>query len=312
MTEPLDPPPDAELPRPHRHSTVRGAGGRIAVYEWGDPAGEPLVLVHGLTDTHRVWATVAALLSDGFRVICYDVRGHGRSGSAPDPAAYRLDHLAADFFTVIDAASPHRPVHACGHGWGAVQLWEAVCDPRASTRIASYTAISGPNLDHVGLWLRALAPHARRAATDPVAWYGLARAALTPGAAVARRFCTPRLRALLLEQVGGSAPVPARIAPTWRADAVAGVRIAAVNLTHHLRSPRLRRTAVPVQILVDTADALVPAAAYDCSGRWVDRLWRRAVPADHWLPVTEPLLVAEALANFIDDLRADRASIRPA
>ncbi|WP_280499177.1 hypothetical protein [Nocardia cyriacigeorgica] len=29
------------------------------------------------------------------------------------------------------------------------------------------------------------------------------------------------------------------------------------------------------------------------------------LPADHWLPVTEPLLVGEAIANFVSDLRAD-------
>ncbi|WP_225730100.1 MULTISPECIES: alpha/beta fold hydrolase [unclassified Nocardia] len=303
--------PARETPRPDRRWTVQGAGGELAVFEWGEAAAEPLVLVHGLTDTHRVWATVAALLSDGFRVITYDVRGHGRSAGSPDPAAYRLDHLATDFFTVIDAASPRRPVHACGHGWGAVQLWEAVCDPRANTRIASYTAISGPNLDHLGLWLRAALPRARRVVGDPAAWLGLARWALTPKPVVLRRFYTPRVRTWLVERLGGISPVPARIAPTWCADAVAGARIAHANLTHHLGRPRLRRTAVPVQLLVNTTDILVPPAAYDCSDRWVDRLWRNAVPADHWLPVTEPLLVAEALANFIDDLRADRAAISP-
>lgn len=301
----------SETPRPDRRWTVAGAGGELAVFEWGRPAAEPLVLVHGLTDTHRIWATVAALLADGFRVITYDVRGHGRSAGTGELADYRLSSLAEDFFTVIDAASPRRAVHVCGHGWGAVQLWEAVCDPRANTRIASFTAISGPNLDHLGLWLRALAPRMRRVAGSPAAWLGVARWALTPRPVVVRRLYTPRVRTWLVERLGGVSAVPARIAPTWRTDAAAGVRIARANLTHHLSKPRLRRTAVPVQLLVDTTDILVPPPAYDCSQRWVDRLWRCAVPADHWLPVTEPLLVAEAVANFVDDLRADRAAISP-
>ncbi|WP_433597658.1 hypothetical protein ACQPXH_17855 [Nocardia sp. CA-135953] len=41
----------------------------------------------------------------------------------------------------------------------------------------------------------------------------------------------------------------------------------------------------------------------------MDRLWRCPIPADHRLPVTEPLLVAEAIANFVEDLRAADASI---
>ncbi|WP_330256380.1 hypothetical protein OG874_18565 [Nocardia sp. NBC_00565] len=44
-----------------------------------------------------------------------------------------------------------------------MQIWEAVCDPRANTRIASFTAVAGPNLDHVGITLRELASQPRRA-----------------------------------------------------------------------------------------------------------------------------------------------------
>ncbi|MGK8486242.1 alpha/beta fold hydrolase [Nocardia asiatica] len=305
MTQPLD---TTDTPRPDRTWTVHRDGADLAVFEWGDAAAEPLILVHGLTDTHRVWTTVAALLADGFRVVTYDVRGHGDSETSGPLSEYRLDRLAEDFFAVIDAASPRKPVHTCGHGWGAVQLWEAVCDERAGTRVASFTAIAGPNLDHLGLWLRALATRAGRELGDLGRW--LLRGALTP-LPIARRLYPPRVRGLLVRQLGGVSPLPARVAPTWRADLVAGARIARTNLPHHLRKPRVRRTAVPVQLLVDTTDPFVPAAVYDVSARWVDKLWRRAVPADHWLPITEPLLVAEAIANFVDDLRADRAAISP-
>ncbi|MGW4328020.1 alpha/beta fold hydrolase [Nocardia sp. NPDC004573] len=307
MAELLD---TTETPRPDRTWTVDRDGAQLAVYEWGDAAADPLVLVHGLTDTHRVWSTVAALLADGFRVITYDVRGHGRSTAPAAVSEYRLDLLAQDFYAVIDAAGPGKPVHTCGHGWGAVQLWEAVCDERANTRIASFTAIAGPNLDHLGLWLRALAPRAGRELRDPGSWLHGARWALTPGP-IARRLCPPRVRGLIAHHLGGVTPLPARVARTWRTDLVAGARLAQANLLHHLGKPRVRRTAVPVQLLVDTTDPFVPAAIYDASARWVDKLWRRAVPANHWLPITEPLLVAEAIANFVDDLRADRAAITP-
>ncbi|MFR9749448.1 alpha/beta fold hydrolase [Nocardia sp. 004] len=305
MTELLD---TTEAPRPDRVWTVDRADAELAVFEWGEPTAEPLVLVHGLTDTHHVWATVAALLTDGFRVITYDVRGHGRSSAPEDSSEYRLDRLAEDFFAVIAAAGPREPVHTCGHGWGAVQLWEAVCDERANTRIASFTAISGPNLDHLGMWLRMLMPRSPHELTTLDWWWRGARLVLTPGP-VAHRLYPPRVRGLVARQLGGIAPVPARIARTWRTDLLAGGRIARANLLPHLGRPRVRRTAVPVQLLVDTTDPFIPAAVYDASTRWVDRLWRRAVPADHWLPITEPLLVAEAIANFVDDLRADRAAI---
>ncbi|MEV0248304.1 alpha/beta fold hydrolase [Nocardia sp. NPDC050712] len=304
QTRPSAPRAATAAPGAPRRSRVPADGGDLAVFEWGDPAGEPLVLVHGLSDTHLVWAEVATLLADGFRVIGYDVRGHGRSSKPQALRDYRLDRLAADFFAVLDAVSPDRPVHVCGHGWGAVQAWEAVCDERANTRIASFTAISGPNLDHVGTTLRELVSEPSRAAqlvTDRKFWrHGPA----TAQTAARRLAYPPRARTWLIERLGGIPRAHAPIARTVGSDLVAGLRIAHVNLAHHLLRPRVRRTAVPVQLVVDTTDVLVPPFLYYGSARWVDRLWRFGIPADHWLPSTEPLLVAEAIANFIDDLRA--------
>lgn len=309
MTEPLDTPDPIGTRRPHRQSIVDGAHGALAVFEWGDPGAAPLVLVHGLSDTHLVWGAVATLLADGFRVIAYDVRGHGASAKPDAPHDYRLDHLAEDFFALIDAVSPKRPVHVCGHGWGAVQIWEAVCDPRANTRIASFTAIAGPNLDHVGITLRELAsqpPRVMRLAADRKFWRHGAGSAQTAAERIAY---PPRVRTWVIERLGGIARAYAPIAPTWRADLAAGTRIAVTNLAHHLLRPRERTTAVPVQLVVDTTDVLVPPFLYYGSARWVDRLWRCPIPADHWLPVTEPLLVAEAIANFVEDLDAANTSI---
>ncbi|MGW4364278.1 alpha/beta fold hydrolase [Nocardia takedensis] len=308
MNRPSDGADPASVHRPSRTSFVRGAGIDLAVYEWGSLAADPLVLVHGLTDTHRVWSDVAVLLADGFRVITYDVRGHGRSDGPNACADYRLDRLAEDFFAVIDRVSPHRPVHVCGHGWGAVQIWEAVCDERANTRIASFTAIAGPNLDHVGSVLRELVTHPRdtvQMLADHRLWW---RGGRTVRIAAQRLSLPPRVRTWAIELLGGYSRAHATFAPTWRSDLGAGARIACVNLAHHLLRPRHRHTAVPVQLVVDTTDVFVPPFLYYSSARWVDRLWRSSIPADHWLPVTEPLLVAEAVANFVDDLEAANTS----
>ncbi|WP_054812870.1 alpha/beta fold hydrolase [Nocardia arizonensis] len=307
MNRPSDSTDPRGTHRPVRTSTVRGAGVDLAVFEWGSPGGDPLVLVHGLSDTHLVWTDVAVLLADGFRVITYDVRGHGGSGGPYTAADYRLERLAADFFALVDRLSPNRPVHVCGHGWGAVQIWEAVCDPRANTRIASFTAIAGPNLDHVGSTVRDLLRHPRevtRAVADRRFWCGGGR---SPQTAAQRILFPPRVRSLVVERLGGIARANAPLAPTWRADLLAGARIAGANLPRHLLRPRRRHTAVPVQMVVDTTDILVPPFLYYGSARWVDRLWRSSIPADHWLPVTEPLLVAEAIANFVDDLSTANA-----
>ncbi|MGW4741148.1 alpha/beta fold hydrolase [Nocardia xishanensis] len=294
---------------PRRERRIRGADGDLAVFEWGDPRGVPLVLMHGLSDTHLVWREVATLLADDFRVVAYDARGHGDSETPFGAGAFRLDRMADDLFAVVDAVSPNRPAHVCGHGWGAIQGWEAVCDPRANTRIASFTAISGPNLDHLGAQLRELAarPHRiRRLATDRKFWRHGAGSART---AALRVTYPPRVRTWLIERLGGIPAAHAPIAPTWRADLLTGARIVHANLAPRLVCPRPRSTAVPVQMVVDTTDVLVPPFLYYGSARWVDRLWRCSIPADHWLPSTDPLLVAEAVGNFVEDLAAADSSM---
>src|SRR4051794_41377864 len=57
----------------------------------------------------------------GHRVIAYDARGHGRSGPAPSPDAYRYADLAGDLEAVLDAAGVERAVLA-GASMGAHTL----------------------------------------------------------------------------------------------------------------------------------------------------------------------------------------------
>ncbi len=69
-----------------------------------DPAGPPIVLLHGLTATRRYVVMGSRLLErSGYRVVAYDARGHGRSGPAPDPRAYGYERLARDLGAVLDA-----------------------------------------------------------------------------------------------------------------------------------------------------------------------------------------------------------------
>ncbi|MCM6772337.1 alpha/beta fold hydrolase [Nocardia sp. CDC159] len=272
-----------------RFRIVSAPGGDLAVYEYGDPAAETLVLVHGLTDTHRVWNRVAYLLADGFHVVAYDVRGHGRSAQPARPQGFRLTALAADLYAVLDATSPDRPAHLAGHGWGAMQVWEALGDARANTRIASATALGAPALDQLANGLRERRfPRAPWWRLPGLGWLVLGR----------RLLRWPRLRRVPRDGLRPST-----------SDLLAGTRIAAANLVHHLRHPRERHTAVPVQLIVDRADAAALPAVGAHVRRGTDRLWCHRLPADHWLPITEPLLVVEAIANFVDDLRADNRPI---
>jgi lipase len=55
----------------------------LHVYEWGDPRGEPLVCLHGVTGYAGVYQRLAEERWCERRVLAFDLRGHGRSGWEP-------------------------------------------------------------------------------------------------------------------------------------------------------------------------------------------------------------------------------------
>src|ERR1700741_1510393 len=83
------------------------------------PAHPPVVLLHGLTATHRyVVMGSRSLERSGHDVLAYDARGHGGSDPAPTPEAYTYGDLAGALLDVLDDAGMERPVLA-GASMGA-------------------------------------------------------------------------------------------------------------------------------------------------------------------------------------------------
>jgi pimeloyl-ACP methyl ester carboxylesterase len=86
---------------------------RVKLHQVRAGAGTPIVLLHGLTATHRyVVMGSRSLERSGHDVLAYDARGHGASDPAPDPAAYTYGDLAQDLIAVLDAAGLDRVVLA--------------------------------------------------------------------------------------------------------------------------------------------------------------------------------------------------------
>lgn len=100
--------------------TVHRAGVELAVWDGGE--GTPVLLLHGLTATHRYVVMGSSRLErSGHRVISYDARGHGASSPAPGSSAYGYDELALDALAVLDALEVPRAVLA-GASMGAHTL----------------------------------------------------------------------------------------------------------------------------------------------------------------------------------------------
>jgi pimeloyl-ACP methyl ester carboxylesterase len=89
--------------------TIEREGVRIAYDVAGD--GPPVLLSHGYTATGAMWRPqVESLVAQGYRVITWDERGHGRSDYPEDPAQYAESIAVADMAAVLDAAGAQRAV----------------------------------------------------------------------------------------------------------------------------------------------------------------------------------------------------------
>lgn len=81
-------------------------GVEIAVQEWGDPHGQEIVFIHGFSLSHLCWSQqVTGALAKEFRIITYDLRGHGSSGKPHDPRFYREGERWADELALVIARS---------------------------------------------------------------------------------------------------------------------------------------------------------------------------------------------------------------
>ncbi len=281
---------------------VASDGVTLAVRETGEPDAATIVLVHGYPDTQHVWDEVVERLSPRFHVVTYDVRGAGESTAPRGPRGYALARLVADLGAVIDAVSPDRPVHVAGHDWGSIQLWEAVSTEAICRRIASFTSISGPSLDHMSHWVR---DRLRRGAVGELLNQGVRSSYVqlfsTPflGRAVMRRGARRFGKVLEREGIASRAGHPAA---SISDDAGRGVALYRTNVRERMRVPHEGRTDVPVQLIVPRRDPFLSPAIYAQLRRFAPRLWRRDVPARHWVQRSHPDLIARYVAEFVDHI----------
>lgn len=287
-----------------RERRVATGGIELCVVELGEASRPTIVLVHGYPDSKEVWTQVAVRLAKEWHVVLYDVRGHGES-SAPKPlrGGFTLEKLTDDFLAVADAVSPDRPVHLVGHDWGSVQSWEFATVSRTEGRIASFTSMSGPSLDHFGHWIkqRMTRPTPRRVGQllgqGAKSWYVyLLHTPVLPELAwrgpLGKRW--PGILERLEKVPQGDYPTP-----SLPHDAAHGAWLYRDNVRSRLRRPRADAYAhVPVQLITPTGDVFLSEQLYDGLDAWAPQLTRRSLPAKHWVPRTRPDRIASWVGEF--------------
>ncbi len=284
---------------------VRSGDVTLSVHEHS-PAGPgrpTVVLVHGYPDQQDVWRSLVSRLPlDAWHVVTYDVRGAGSSDAPPDQDGYRTERLVDDLVAVLDDLLPDgEKVHLVGHDWGSAQLWDAVAveasDPRLSGRIASYTSISAPSLDHAGWLMRNRRGRGRALARQGLAsWYiGFFKLPVLPvlawrhGHELVARAGTRR-----------EGLPDGHWGPELRRNAVNGLGLYRANVMQRSRRPGRLRTDVPVLVVHPEHDHYVTDVFLQDLDQSCGDLRIERIDAGHWAIVTHADEVAELLVRHVD------------
>ena len=97
----------------HKPISVKTPDGlTISAQEWGNPSGPEILFIHGFSQSYLSWMRqVESDLAREFRIVTYDLRGHGNSDKPLDAARYRDSRAWGDEVqAVMDAAGLKRPV----------------------------------------------------------------------------------------------------------------------------------------------------------------------------------------------------------
>lgn len=273
-------------------------GVKVHWVELGDPNARPVVLIHGVSDSHRSWLRMAPHLAAGRRVLMVDLAGHGLSGR-PD-ASYSLDWHARIIGAWI-ASLELPPVDVVGHSYGGgVAQWMLI-DFRKHVRRVALVAAGGLGRE-VGLPLRL--------STLPFIVERLGQPLMAPGTAIAlkmirgARDVADVLHRARMSAIPGSARALAR---TMRDVVGLGGQI-----RHFLDRAYDIVDLPPIGLFWGEADPVIPhthaiATAALLGGAPLVTF----AGCGHFPQVERPIELASALADFFDGPETKKPSLPP-
>ena len=144
-------------PVPVATREILGGGGlKLHAREWGNPKGPPLLFIHGWSQSDLCWLNqVSGDLADTFRMVTFDLRGHGLSEKPPGPEYYADGQLwADDLASVIDQTGLDQPVLVSWSygGYVVADYLRAYGDTHISgiNLAGSAMILRPPTFDHIG------------------------------------------------------------------------------------------------------------------------------------------------------------------
>jgi pimeloyl-ACP methyl ester carboxylesterase len=288
---------DVPRGRPVRARSADGTQLHAEVF--GSDDGQTIVLAHGWTEMLAFWTyVIRALSAQGFRVVAYDLRGHGES----EPAAggdYGIARFGDDVDAVLETCVPEGE-HAvlAGHSLGAMSIaaWVEEHDVARRVNAAALlnTGVGDLLAESLLIPLPAIAD-ALNATFGPTGLLGVRTRV--------PRFSTPLSYAMVRYTAFGPTASPAQVAfyermlvacpPDVRANA--GIAISELDLRHAI--PRL---TVPTIVIAGELDKLTPPSHARRIAENLPQLERLIVLPEtaHMTPLERPAEISDALADL--------------
>jgi len=262
-----------------------------------EPSAVPLLLLHGLHDSHLTWKQLAPLFGSTRRVLMPDLLGCGLS-ERPD-ASYTLSWHAGTIAAWLDVIGVPE-VDVVGHSFGGGVGQMLLLEPTVRVRRLALLASGGLGRD-VGVWLRL--------ATVPLV-ESLGQPFMRHGTRYFLRALHPSLRLQDVERTSamnarkGSARALSRTVRDvidWR-----GQRRLFFQRAHEVQE------FPPVMLCWGDRDEVIPIAHGVSFAESVDCVTLHRVDgAGHWLHHEQPAQVAQALWSFIDEPALECMRLRP-
>ncbi len=283
---------------------VRSADGtRLHTEVFGPESSQTLVLAHGWTETLSIWVYVIRTLSDrGFRIVAYDLRGHGQS----EPAAtgdYGLARFGEDLEAVLKACvPPEQRAIVAGHSLGAMSI-AAWAEHHEVERHAAGAALVNTGFGElIAQQLLFPVPPIARAVGNTIAVRGFlgSRRPLP-------RVSTPLDFAAIRYAAFGPSASPAQIAYYERMllafppDVRAAVGLSMSDMDLY---PALSRLTVPTVVIAGANDRLTPPS----HGRRMTEMLPQSrglivlEETGHMGPLERPREISDALAELAADV----------
>ncbi len=240
----------------------------------------PLLLLHPLGASMDVWAPQLPLLDPYFRVIRYDVRGHGKS-ELPEgtPTPRTVADYAADAVAVLDAARAPR-AHWVGLSLGGqTAMWAATHHAPRMRRLV--LANTGPHLPPAGTWDDRIAT-ALAQGMGPIA------------EAVPARWFTAGFREREPEAVARTIEMVRGTQPRGYAEACGALRDADLRES-------LPAILVPTLVIAGAQDVATPVAHSEAMIAAIPGADLLVLDASHLSNVEQPEDFGRALVDFLRD-----------